>query len=111
MKMRSPTAFERCTRIGSGHLRFSSAQLRPICSALMLGAISFSLPFNCSPKSFSISFGSMSRSAERDDVLEQLALARIAVFLVGHLGERHADHGDVLAQPGGGNRLRRIVEQ
>ena len=58
------TAFERSSRIGSGHLRFCSAQLRPICSALMLGGTSFSLPRNCSPNSFSISLTSMSSSAE-----------------------------------------------
>ena len=49
--------------------------------------------------------------ADIDDVLEQLALARIAVGRVGDRGERHADHVDVLAELRGRHRLGGIVEQ
>ena len=49
--------------------------------------------------------------AHIDDVLEQLALARIDVFAIADRGERHADHRDVVAEARGGQRLGRIVEQ
>ena len=49
--------------------------------------------------------------AEIDDVLEQLALARIGIGRVGNRGERHAEHGDVVAEFRRRHRLRRIVEQ
>ena len=49
--------------------------------------------------------------AEIDDVLEQLALARIGVGRVGDRGQRHADHGDVVAEFRRRHRLGRIVEQ
>ena len=37
-------------------------------------------------------------SADIDDVLEQLALARVGIFAVDDIGQRHADDGDVVAQ-------------
>ena len=49
--------------------------------------------------------------AHIDDVLEQLALARIGVFAVADLGQRHADDGDVVAEFRRRHRLGRIVEQ
>ncbi len=49
--------------------------------------------------------------AEINDVLEQLALARLGIFAIGDGRERHADHGDVVAEFRGGERLGRIVEQ
>ena len=49
--------------------------------------------------------------AHIDDVLEQLALARIDVFAIADRGERHADHRDVVAEARGGQGLGRIVEQ
>ena len=49
--------------------------------------------------------------ADIDDVLEQLALARIGVFAVADRGQRHADDRDVLAEFGGRQRLGGIVEQ
>ena len=49
--------------------------------------------------------------AEIDDVLEQLALARIGVGRVGDRGQGHADHGDVVAEFGRRHRLGGIVEQ
>ena len=49
--------------------------------------------------------------AEIDDVLEQLALARIGIGRVGDRGQRHADHGDVGAEFRRRHRLGRIVEQ
>ena len=49
--------------------------------------------------------------ADIDDVLEQLALARIGVFAIADRGERHADHGDVVAELRLRHRLGRIVEQ
>ena len=36
--------------------------------------------------------------ADIDDVLEQLALPRIGIFAIADRGERHADHGDVVAE-------------
>ena len=49
----------------------------------MFGAISLSLPLNCSPISFSISADvhveQRGQRADIDDVLEQLALARLGV--------------------------------
>ena len=52
-----------------------------------------------------------SQNADINDVLEQLALARIGVFAVADRGQRHADDRDVLAEFGGRQRLGRIVEQ
>ena len=49
--------------------------------------------------------------ADIDDVLEQLALARVAVFAIADGGERHADDGDVVAEFRLRHRLGRIVEQ
>ncbi len=49
--------------------------------------------------------------ADIDDVLEQLALARIGVFAVADRGERDADHCDVGAEFRRRQRLGRIVEQ
>ena len=49
--------------------------------------------------------------AEIDDVLEQLALARIGIGRVGDGGQRHADHGNVGAEFRRRHRLGRIVEQ
>ena len=49
--------------------------------------------------------------AEIDDVLEQLALAGIGVFAIADRGQRHAEHGDVVAELRRRHRLRRIVEQ
>ena len=49
--------------------------------------------------------------AEIDDVLEQLALARLGIFAIGDGGERHADDGDVVAEFRGRERLGRVVHQ
>ena len=49
--------------------------------------------------------------ADIDDVLEQLALARVGVFAIADLGQRHADDGDVVAEFRRRHRLGRIVEQ
>ena len=46
-----------------------------------------------------------------NDVLEQLALARIGIGRVGDRGQRHADDGDIGAEFRCGHRLGRIVEQ
>ena len=51
------------------------------------------------------------QGAEIDDVLEQLALARIGVFAIADRGQRHAEHGDVVAELRRRHRLGRIVEQ
>jgi hypothetical protein len=44
--------------------------------------------------------------AQIDDVLEQLALARVGVFAIADGGERHAQHHDVVAEFRGRHRLR-----
>ena len=115
MKMRSPTLSDFFTRSPIGHFRFCSAQSRPRCSAWTLEDRSFSLPLYCSPISCSTSFGihveQRAERAEIDDVLEQLALARIGIGRVGDRGQRHADHGDVGAEFRRRHRLGRIVEQ
>ena len=49
--------------------------------------------------------------AEVNDVLEQLALARIGIGRIRDCGQRHADHGDVRAEFRRRQRLGRIVEQ
>ena len=49
--------------------------------------------------------------ADVDDVLEELALARIAVGRVADLGERHADHVHVVAELRFRQRLRAVVEE
>ncbi len=49
--------------------------------------------------------------ADIDDVLEQLALARIGVFAIADGGERDADDRDVVAELGLRHRLGGIVEQ
>ena len=49
--------------------------------------------------------------ADIDDVLEQLALARVDVFAIADRGERNADHRDVVAEARGRHRLGGIVEQ
>ena len=49
--------------------------------------------------------------AEIDDVLEQLALAHVVVGAVADLGQRRADHVDVVAKLRLRHRLCRIVEQ
>ncbi len=48
---------------------------------------------------------------EIDDVLEQLALARVDIFAIADRGERHADDVDVVAELRFRQRLGRIVEQ
>ena len=76
---------------------------------------SFSLPLYCSPIScldrLDVHVEQRRQRAEIDDVLEQLALARIAVGRIGDRGQRHADHGDVLAELRRRHRLGGIVEQ
>ncbi len=49
--------------------------------------------------------------ADIDDVLEQLALARIGIFAIADRGERHADDVDVVAEFRLRHRLGRIVKQ
>ncbi len=49
--------------------------------------------------------------ADVDDVLEQLALARVVVDRVADLGQRHADHVDVVAELRRRQRPRAVVEQ
>jgi hypothetical protein len=49
--------------------------------------------------------------AQHHDVLEQRALARILVGGVADRGDRHADHGDVVAEGLGRLRPRAVVEQ
>jgi hypothetical protein len=51
------------------------------------------------------------QDAEIDDVLEQLALARVVVSAVCDRGQRRADHIDVVAEARRWHRLRRIIEQ
>ena len=46
-----------------------------------------------------------------DDVLEQLALARVGISRVGDLGQRNADDLDVLAKTRFGNRPRAVIKQ
>ncbi len=46
-----------------------------------------------------------------DDVLEQLALARVGVFAIADGGERHADDGDVVAEFRLRHRLGRVIEE
>ena len=74
-----------------------------------------SLPLYCSPSSLAITSGSMSSSrrqhADVDDVLEQLALAGIGVLGGADLGQRHADHVDVVAEPRWRQRLGVVVEE
>jgi hypothetical protein len=41
--------------------------------------------------------------ADIDDILEELPLARLAIFLRADIGERHAEHDDILAQLPGRN--------
>jgi hypothetical protein len=53
----------------------------------------------------------LGKHADIDDVLEELALARIAVAFVADRGQRHADGADVLAEPRRRHRPRRIVEE
>src|SRR6266536_1130141 len=49
--------------------------------------------------------------ADVHDVLEELALPRIAVAAIADLGERHADDADVVTEPRFRHRAGRIVEQ
>ena len=49
--------------------------------------------------------------ADINDVLEQLALAGVGVLTVADRSERHADHGDAVAEFRCGQGLGRIVEQ
>ena len=49
--------------------------------------------------------------ADIDDVFEQLALARVGIFAIADRGERHADHGDVVAEFRLRHRLGGVVEQ
>ena len=49
--------------------------------------------------------------ADIDDVLEQLALARVGVARVADRGERQAEHGDVVAEFRRRHRPGRIVEE
>src|SRR5262249_40389382 len=49
--------------------------------------------------------------ADIDDVLEQLALARVGVFAIGDRGQRHTDDGDVVAKPRQRHRFGAVVEQ
>ena len=86
-----------------------------MCSACTFAAISLSRPRNCSPSSVldlgHVHLQQRRQRAEIDDVLEQLPLARFGVGLVGDLGQRHADHHDVLAEPRRRHRLGVVVEQ
>jgi hypothetical protein len=49
--------------------------------------------------------------ADINDVLEQLALARVAIFAIADRGQRYADDGDVVAEFRLRQRLGRIVKQ
>ena len=49
--------------------------------------------------------------ADVDDVLEELALARVGVVLVADFRERHADHVDVVAELRRRQRLGVVVEE
>jgi hypothetical protein len=49
--------------------------------------------------------------ADIDDVLEQLPLARVGIGAVDDVGQRHAEHDDVVAELGGRHGPRGIVEQ
>ncbi len=51
------------------------------------------------------------KRADIDDVLEQLALARVGVGVVRELGQRHADDRDVVAKFRARDRPRRVIEQ
>ena len=114
-KIWSPTLSARRTRMPSGACRCSCAKSRPRCSACTLEASSFSLPLYCSPNSFSITVGldlqQHRQRADVDDVLEQLALARVGVDRVADLGERHADDVDVGAELRRRQRPRAVVEE
>ena len=61
-----------------------------------------SLPLYCSPISclqhVRLDAQQLGQGADIDDVLEQLALARIAIGRVADLRQRHADDGDVVAE-------------
>ena len=75
----------------------------------------WSLPLNCSAISFSTTrdFDVEQRRerADIDDVLEQLALARLGIFARADVGQRHAEDDDVVAQLRRGDRPRGIVEE
>src|SRR5262249_39838700 len=51
------------------------------------------------------------KHADINDVLEQLALARVCIFAITDGGKRHADNRDVIPEFRWGHRLGRVVEQ
>ena len=86
-----------------------------MCSALMFGSSSFSLPFVLLGDQLlhfaQVQIDERRQRADVDDVLEQLALARIAVLAVADLRERHAQDVDVVAELRRRQRPRGVVEQ
>ena len=113
--MRSPTLSAFLTRRPIGHLRFCSAQSRPRCSAWTFGRqqlfLALVLLADQLLDQLRVHVEQRAQRAEIDDVLEQLALARIGIGRIGDRGQRHADHGDVGAEFRRRHRLGRIVEQ
>ena len=83
--------------------------------ASRLGCSSLVLPLYCSPSSVADDFRldpeHRREHADVDDVLQQLALARIGVARRAEVGERNAQDLDVTAELRRRHRLRAVVEQ
>ncbi len=115
MKMRSPP--RRCApRAARSGIDASRARCAwPRWSACRLASISLSRPLELLAQQLldhrQLDVEQGGERADIDDVLEQLALPRIGVFGIADRGERHADRGDVGAEPFRRQRPRRVVEQ
>ena len=96
MKMRSPTALARLHADPERAVEVVAARSRgPMCSALHVGLeqrfLALVLLADQLLDLLGIDVEQRGERADVDDVLEQLALARIGVLAVADLGERHAD--------------------
>ncbi len=113
--MRLPTLLARCTRMPSGQLevleRVVTSELQRLDVRLQQRLLALVLF-----REQLLDFGGVDveqrrEGADIDDVLEQLALPRVAVGRIADLGERHADEVDVLAELRFRQRLGVVVEQ
>ncbi len=115
MKMRSPTASARLSRSPIGmidvHHHPVAAEMQRVPVGVEQLLLALELLADQLLDLGNVHVEQRGQRADIDDVLEQLALARIGIFAIADRGQRHADDGDVVAEFRLRHRLGGIVEQ
>ena len=113
--MRSPTLSARSRRSPIGHSCSPKAQSRPEIERAQIGLDQGILAAELLADQLfdrrRVHVQERRQCAQIDDVLEQLALARVVVFAVGDRGQRRADDRDVVAEFRRRQRLGRVIKQ